>query len=577
MEDSSEDSSASRARHAITAGRFVDGQCHASDAEAQAASGPPFGAFRAIRRAAPGRSCHRGAPAAQVHRVHSPRFESPSPSEATLRMSPAYRLSKSRFTAGLQCHKQLWWRVHEPGAPELVPDAQTQAIFDQGTDVGALARSYVPGGTLIDFAYDQTRQKVDATTAALAGTAPVIYEASFFADRVFVAVDILERRPDGFGLIEVKSSTSAKPEHLPDAAIQAHVLGQAGLAVRRVEIMHLNRACTFPDLTDLFARTDVTREVAALLPGVPAQAQEQLRMLEGPLPEVAIGPHCSAPHACPFHSRCWADVPAHHVSTLYRLGQKAWDLVSAGCGTIPALPADLSLSATAERQRRSVVSNRLIVEPSLRDALKAFEPPLAFLDFETINPAIPVWDGCHPYDSIPVQFSCHRQQRGGGYEHVEWLAGGPGDPRPQIAEALVAACAGARTIVAYNASFEKTCLRGLGLALGPKATASMEDIESRIVDLLPAVREHVYHPGFGGSFSLKSVLPVLVPELSYDELEVSDGSIAALELARLLLRGETLVEAEKTRLRGALLRYCELDTWGTVRLLERLRELADGT
>jgi hypothetical protein len=492
-------------------------------------------------------------------------------------MSPNYRLSKSRFTAGLQCHRQLWWRVHEPDAPELVPDVQTQAIFDQGTSVGALARTYVPGGTLIDFPYNQVQKKLEATTAALAAGAPVIYEASFSADRVFVAVDILERLRGGFGLIEVKSSTGARPEHLPDAAIQAHVLGCAGVDVRRVEIMHLNRACTFPDLSDLFARTDVTRDVTALLPAIPAQAQEQLRMLEGSLPEVAIGPHCSTPYECPFRSRCWEDVPKHHVSTLYRIGKQAWNLAADGCRTIQALPAAMSLDPAAERQRRSVASGRMIVEPSLRDALKEFGPPLAFLDFETINPAIPVWDGCHPYDNIPVQFSCHRQKRGGGYEHVEWLADGPEDPRPQIAQALVAACAGARTIIAYHASFEQTCLRGLGAALGPQTASAMEDIAGRIKDLLPAVRDHVYHPDFGGSFSLKRVLPVLVPQLNYDELEVSDGGIATLELQRLLLRGDTLAEAEQTRLREALLCYCELDTWGTVRLLERLHALAGGT
>lgn len=492
-------------------------------------------------------------------------------------MSTARRLSKSRFTAGLQCHKLLWWRVHEPDAPELTPDAMTQAVFDQGTNVGALARTYVPGGTLIDFPYHQTQKKLEATAAALAAGAPVIYEASFSADRVFVAVDILERLGDGYGLIEVKSSTGAKPEHCPDAAIQVHVLRNAGVDVRRVEIMHLDRACIFPDLGDLFARTDVTREVTDLLPEIPEQVQRQLSMLEGALPEVAIGPHCSTPYECPFVSRCWADLPEHHVNTLYRIGKQAWELVAQGTGRIHDLPANMALNPTAERQRRSVVSGRLIVEPSLRGALKEFEPPLAFLDFETINPAIPVWDGCHPYDNIPVQFSCHRQKPDGGYEHVEWLADGPGDPRPAIAQALVAACAGARTILAYNASFEKTCLRGLGAALGPQTAVSMEGIATRIKDLLPAVRDHVYHPGFGGSFSLKSVLPVLVPGLSYDELEVSDGGIATLELQRLLLRGETLVEAEKTRLREALLRYCELDTWGTVQLLERLRELAGGT
>ena len=492
-------------------------------------------------------------------------------------MSPTFRLSKSRFTAGLQCHKQLWWRVHEPDAPELIPDSQTQALFDEGTNVGGLARTYVPGGTLIDFPYDQFQKKVEATAAALAAGVRVIYEASLSAERVFVAVDILERLRGGFGLIEVKSSTSAKPEHLPDAAIQAHVLGRAGLEVRSVEIMHLNRACAFPDLSDLFTRTDVTGEVAALLPDVPAQAQEQLRMLEGSLPGVAIGPHCSTPHECPFLTRCWADLPEHHVTMLYRIGKKAWDLEASGCRTIQALPPGMNLNPTAERQRRSVVSDKMIVEPSLRAALKEFEPPLAFLDFETINPAIPVWAGCHPYDNIPVQFSCHRQKRGGGYEHFEWLADGPGDPRPQIAEALAEACAGARTILAYNAGFEKTCLRGLGAALGPKPARAMQDIETRIEDLLPVVRDHVYHPDFGGSFSLKAVLPALVPDLAYEGLEISDGSTASVELVRLIFDGDSIAPEERQRVGNALLRYCALDTMGVVRLLERMRELAIGT
>ncbi len=491
-------------------------------------------------------------------------------------MNPSYRLSKSRYTAGLQCHRLLWWRVHEPDAPELVPDAGTQAIFDQGTRIGALARTYVPGGTLIDLPYDRFQEKVEATSAALAAKAPAIYEASFSADRVFVAVDILERLRGGFGLIEVKSSTSAKPEHVPDAAVQAHVLAQAGLEVRSVEIMHLNRACTAPDLRDLFTRTDVTNEVAALLPEVPAQVRTLLRMLEGPLPEVAIGPHCSSPYDCPFQSRCWAKVPADHVTTLYRIGKKAWELEAQGCRTIRGLPASLGLNATAERQRRAVLAGELVVEPTLRAALKPLAAPLAFLDFETINPAVPVWDGCHPYDNVPVQFSCHRLERDGSHTHSSWLADGRGDPRPAIAAALVEACAGAGAVVAYNAGFEKTCLKGLGAALGGKTARAMDDIASRLVDLLPLVRDHVYHPAFGGSFSLKSVLPALVDGLGYEGMEIAEGNAATRALEQLLLHGETMAAAEKTRLREALLRYCELDTWATVKLLERLRELAGG-
>jgi len=491
-------------------------------------------------------------------------------------MVDAPRLSKSRYTAGLQCHKHLWWRVHEPDAPELVPDALQQAVFDQGTRVGERAREYVPGGVLIDFPHDRIEEKVAATSAALAAGARVVYEASFFADRVFAAVDILERRSDGFGLIEVKSSTAVKPQHLPDAAIQAHVLGRAGLNVTRVEIMHLNRECAHPDLSNLFVREDVTAAVTALLPVTPRRAEEQLRMLEGPLPAVAIGRHCKEPYECPFLARCWSGLPVDHVSTLYHMGSKAWELEALGYRTIIDVPAGVALHPAAERQRRSVREGRMIVEPGLAEALAALRPPIAFLDFETVSLAIPVWEGCHPYDAIPVQFSCHRQDGAGALAHFEWLAEGAGDPRTACAESLIAACAGAKTVVAYNAPFERTCLRALSPRLGPVLGDAIHDIDRRLQDLLPMVRDYVYHPGFRGSFGLKSVLPVLVPELSYEGLAVSDGSMASLLLDRLLFGGGAMADDEGRRVRQDLLSYCALDTLGTARLYERLHQIAAG-
>src|SRR5712692_1380246 len=173
-------------------------------------------------------------------------------------MPRPHGLSKSRFTAGLQCHKQLWWRVHEPAAPELVPDAAQQLLFDNGTHVGEVARQYVPGGVLIDLPHTDYDGKLAATRRAIAAGAPAIYEASFVGDNVFVAVDILKREPRGWRVIEVKSTTSLKDQHLPDAAIQVHVLRRARLTVSGADVMVLNRACTFPALSDLFTRHDVT-------------------------------------------------------------------------------------------------------------------------------------------------------------------------------------------------------------------------------------------------------------------------------------------------------------------------------
>jgi hypothetical protein len=198
---------------------------------------------------------------------------------------------------------------------------------------------------------------------------------------------------------------------------------------------------------------------------------------------------------------------------------------------------------------------------------------VAFLDFETVGLAIPAWDGCHPYDPVPVQWSAYVPDERGTLQANDWLAEGPGDPRPALAERLLAACAGARAIVTYG-SFDRDRIRDLAAAL-PQLTAPLEALAARVVDLLPVVRHHVYHPDFGGSFSLKRVLTALVPEMSYRGLAIAEGGTASLELGRLLFHGDEMEPEEPTRLRADLLAYCRQDTWGLVRLLERLRGLAE--
>jgi len=198
--------------------------------------------------------------------------------------------------------------------------------------------------------------------------------------------------------------------------------------------------------------------------------------------------------------------------------------------------------------------------------------PLAFLDFETVSIAIPRWPGCRSWQQVPVQFSVHVEERGRGLVHHQWIADGPEDPRPALAEALVEACAGARRVVAYYASFERECIKQLREAV-PRLAKELERIEKRLVDLLPAIRNHVYHPDFAGGFSIKKTLPALVPGLSYSDLKVQDGEVATVELQRLMLQGDQMPGDERTALREALLRYCERDTWAMVKLFEKLTGL----
>ena len=477
-------------------------------------------------------------------------------------------LSKSRFLAGLQCSKLLWLRVHEPDAPELVWDPGPQAILDRGTRIGELARQQFPGGILI--ANDERR--VQATREAIEAGASVIYEASFVADDTFVAVDALERAPAGWKLVEVKSTLSVKDEHIPDAAVQLHVLERSGLHVHAVEIMHLNRDCRHPDLANLFARTDVTARVRALLPAMPARIAAQLGVLRGSLPVVATGPHCAAPHPCPFQSRCFAPLPEHHVSSLYRGGRRVAELLAGGVERIEDIAEPLE--GIRERQRRAVQTGELVVEGDLDAVVAAFASPVAFVDFETVSPAVPCWPGCSPYQSVPVQFSVHMQRAGGQIVHREWLADGPEDPRRSLAIALLEACAGAGTIVAYSASFERGLIEDLATACPDLAPALLE-LAGRLVDLLPIVREHVYHPDFDGAFGLKVVAPALTG-VGYEDLEVAGGDLAAASLERLLF--DRIIDGEaRAKLRCALLDYCGRDTWVLVLLLRRLRELASET
>lgn len=482
-------------------------------------------------------------------------------------------LSKTRFVAGLQCAKRLWWSVHEPGAAELEPDAARQRIFTRGNCVGEIARTYVPGGVLIDLPHHETQQRVAATAKALAAGAPVIYEASFLEDGVFVSVDILEREGSGHVLAEVKSTLDVKEELLPDVAIQLHVVRKAGLTVRRAELMHLNRECRYPDLSNLFVRTPVTQQLGNLLRGAPEQAASLRRMLRGPTPDVAPGGHCGAPYDCPFLARCWPPLPDHHISTLHRIHAKRLaKLLASGHTTLHDLsPADVSTDL-GRRQLRSVQTGNLIVERGLARAIAALREPIAYLDFETINPAIPVWPGCAPYQQVPVQISCH-VRTGGNLMAYAWLADGQSDPRRPLAERLLAACTGTRSIVAYNAPFEKRCIDTLAAAL-PDLAPQLEQLSARLVDLLPIVRDHIYHPDFQGSFSLKSILPALVSGLDYEDLEIQDGGTASGALEALLLESETLADTERRTLRAALMRYCERDTLAMVRLHERLAELA---
>jgi predicted RecB family nuclease len=486
----------------------------------------------------------------------------------------SFRISKSKFVAGCQCLKRLYFQVHQP---ELAaqPDASAHAIMEQGGKVGMLARQLFPGGVEVvsDGGLDQA---IRATRELVANReVPAIFEGVFEHDGVMVRVDVLHRRRDGrWRLVEVKSSTSVKDHHVDDVAIQARVLSRCGLDVGSCCLAHVNRNYVFQggmvDPWCFFRIRNVTRQVARLQPKLTFQLRAAFTVLSMPeAPDTAPGKRCTSPVICEFYDRCNPPLPDDHIGYLPRLHASAEEaLEELGVESIHDIPDDFPLS---ERQRlacTSVQTGEPWFNPELGVALESLRYPLYFMDFESVNPAVPRFSGMRPYDQLPFQFSVHvlREPRVEP-EHHEFLATDASDPRHDFTATLCSVLGDSGSIAVYNAQFEAQRLSELA-AYRPEFAERIAQIQSRLWDLLPVVRNNVYHPKFAGSYSLKDVLPALVPEMTYEGMQVKDGQAAGLAWEALVRGGLDQSEREKTR--KVLLDYCGQDTLALVRLVDRL-------
>ncbi|MEW5917649.1 MAG: DUF2779 domain-containing protein, partial [Gemmatimonadota bacterium] len=346
-------------------------------------------------------------------------------------------LTKSLFVAGHRCPKLLWWQVHDSDAVELQPGKVLQDLFDQSLQVRELARTQFPNGVRI--AYDERSVRLEATSQAIESGATVLFDAAFEADGVFMVTDILAKTASGWRVIDVTSSKEAKDEHILDAAVQAHVLVRNGIELDDLRVMHLSNEFRHPDAGALFALTDVTKDVRKFAPNVSEEVHRQLVVLDGPLPTVAIGRHCGEPRECVFKKRCFPD-DERHISNLYRCGPATFPkYIARGIHRVDHLPPNEKLQDAQKRQIRALNSGEMIVESTLARDLEPFDvQPLGFLDFETILRAVPVWDGMMPWEPAAAQFSYHEWMPDAGYRHEAYLAEGPNDCRPELAERVVA-------------------------------------------------------------------------------------------------------------------------------------------
>jgi len=484
-------------------------------------------------------------------------------------------ISKSQFMSGVQCLKRLYWQVHEPELG-VCPDAAAVAIMEQGGAVGRLARQLFAGG--VEVPSGDPEQAIRTTRELIANPeVPAIFEAAFENGGVFVRVDILHRRRDNrWRLIEVKSTADLKEQHLDDIAIQHRVVSRSGLDLASSCLAHVNRNYVYQgdsiDVWRFFRIKNLTRRVEQLLTMLTFQLRSELRVLQMPKPpEIPTGPHCTNPVTCEFFDRCNSPRPTDHIGYLPRLhASAAEELEEMGVESIHDIPEDFPLT---DRQRIActcVQKGEPWFSAELGKELESLKYPLYFADFESINPAIPRFSGMRPFDQLPFQWSVHVQRQPDVEpEHYEFLATDRSDPRREFITSLCSALGESGSIVVY-AAFESQRLSELA-AWQPEFAEQIKRIRGRVWDLLPIVRNHVYHPAFAGSYSLKAVLPALVPEMTYEGMAVTNGQDAGLAWESLVNGDLDQVEREKTR--NALLDYCGKDTLALVRLLERLQSI----
>jgi len=481
-------------------------------------------------------------------------------------------LSKSRFLTGLQCHLRLWYQCYQPELASPVSAAQ-EAMFQAGRDVGTLATGLHPEGMLIEPDYQHHEEAVLATRAAMENQGlPALFEAAFLHDGVRVRADILERTANGWSLVEVKSSTSVKEVYLADLSIQYHVLVGSGLRLARAGILHLNRQYEYDgrtlDLRSLFTFSDLTDTVVALQKSIPARLPLLKEMLTRPkAPDIRPSRHCLSPYPCEFWKHCTAAMPEFWVLQLSGITQVKLDrLALLGIDDTRDIPSAFPLSKLQARIRDSVLNDKEYAAPELVRDLRDVEYPVHFVDFETMAPAIPRHRGTRPYQAIPFQWSDHILGETGNLEHRYYLCGEDRDPRQEFAATLLDTIGARGTIVIYT-NYEREILTRLAREL-PEYGERLLAPAARFRDLQAVIRRSYYHPRFYGSFSLKAVLPALVPELSYESLAIREGSLASLAYLRMLDSATPF--AERAKIRQDLLAYCSHDTLGMVRIREEL-------
>lgn len=488
-------------------------------------------------------------------------------------------LSKSKLVSYVQCPKRMWLELN---AEIKAQDSTAAALrMEVGHQVGEIARKLADPenkGVMLDAQQEGLETVFQRTTELLQSAQP-IYEAGFRTDSALAFADILlpyiTTGIAGWHMVEVKSTASIKPYHLDDIAIQTHIARKSGVPIKSVSLAHIDTSFVYPgncEYVGLLKSIDLTEETFARdseISALIAKAQEIASLPE--TPNINPGTQCLSPFECGFLQHCYDEeqaspysidlIPGPYTKAFREFKENNPDT------ELSEIPDEL-LNTLQKRVRDCTLNDSLYFDAeSARLAVIPKNLPAYFLDFETINLAIPIWQGARPYQQIPFQFSLHVVDENNKLSNYEFLDLSGNDPARPFAERLIACCNTHGPIFVYNKGFEGSKIQELANRFADLCPALLI-VKSRLVDLQPITKQNYYHPSQQGSWSIKSVLPSIAPDLSYQALGVQDGQMAINAYFE-AIQPDT-PGGRKTEIQEQLLAYCNLDTLAMVRLWQFL-------
>ena len=483
-------------------------------------------------------------------------------------------LSKSTFLRGLQCSKSLYLYKYFIQKRDAVSTEQ-QAIFNRGNNVGVLAQKLFPGGI------DATPAKrsnnivaVENTQKLIESGVEVIYEAAFQHNQVLAILDILVKKDGQWYAYEVKSSTKISPNYLLDASLQYWVITNAGIPLVDISLVIINNQYMRKgevDLHGLFNIKSVLKEALNNQALVEENINHSKEVVNTAVePDVKIGEHCFSPYSCDFMGNCWKHVPQNSIFEITGVKKsELFELYNKGFKTIDQIPEINELDKNVNIHIQAIKKKEAIInKPAVAAFLEKVKYPIFFMDFETFMPAIPLYDNTKPYQHIPFQYSLHyKKSKDAPLEHFEFLAEQHNDPRKAFVERLLKDTESEGTILVYDILMERNVLNGLKKDF-PEYASEIDSRLRRIVDLVQPFQERsYYHPATKNSFSIKNLLPALVPELSYSNLKIGSGSVAMIAYENLNKETDMFRILD---IREQLVEYCKMDTLAMVKVFEVL-------